>query len=201
MKLNKIEQIIKKAKCISVSESAECQWVGDGFCLYPIYDLPHLSQGEFFTLFDIPDSKRGDFCFQVMDLPESLNFKDNDPSELLLERGDYTVNLQGRTLEILPSRHGMTFIDTKYLKPFSGTEEGFELYERISADGTAYIAVKEGLFLIGIIMPFDLHNDEKLIDTFDKLKRCAEIFRDYRETLNCDISQTELDGDIKVDEV
>ena len=44
-------------------------------------------------------------------------------------------------------------------------------------------------------MPFDLHNDEKLIDTLDKLKRCAEAFRDYRETLNTEPAQTEFDTD------
>lgn len=201
MKLKKIEQIIKKAKRIVVFNSPECQWLGDGYACYPMYDLPHLSNGEFFALFDIPDSQRGNFGFSIQDLPSFLNFKDDDQSELLLKREDYTLNIQGRTLEILPSRHGMSFIDTKYLKPFSGAEDGFELYERISAGGNPYIAVKEGLFLIGIILPFDLHNDEKLIDTLDKLKRCAEKYRDYRETLNCDISQTELDGDIEVDEV
>lgn len=197
MKLKKIEQIIKAAKHIAVSESPECQWIGDGHSLYPIYDLPHLEQGEFFTLFDIPDSQRGKFGFTVSDLPsDNYNFKDSDPTELLLQREDYTLNIQGRTLEILPSRHGLTFIDTKYLKPFSGTEDGFNLAERISADGMPYIAVKDGLFLIGIILPFDLHDDERLIKTLKDLKFLAEKSRDYRESLRkSKITQTQLDSE------
>lgn len=183
MKLKKIEQIIKAAKRIAVFESPECQWIGDGHSLYPIYDLPHLSQDEFFTLFDIPDSQRGKFIFTVSELPSHFNFEDSDASELLLKREDFTLNIQGRTLEILPSQCGLTFIDTKYLKPFSGTENGFDLAERISEDGMPYIAVKDGLFLIGIVLPFDLHDDERLIKTLKNLKFLAEKSRDYRESL------------------
>lgn len=192
MKLKKIEQIIKTAKHIVVCESPECQWIGDGHSLYPIYDLPHLAQNEFFTMFDIPDAQRGKFGFTLSELPSNFNFKDSDSSEMLLKREDFTLNIQGRTLEILPSRCGLTFIDTKYLKPFIGMENGFSLTERMSTDGTPYIAVKDGLFLIGIILPFDLHDDERLIKTLKDLKILAETYRDYREARDAEVSQTQL---------
>ena len=44
MKLNKLFALMKQRKRIVVAQGATAQWVGDGICLYPIYNLPRLTE-------------------------------------------------------------------------------------------------------------------------------------------------------------
>lgn len=140
MKIKAIEQILKASKTIIYFNHGSCQWIGDGSAFYPLSDLPHLTNGEFFAIFDIPEDKRSKFYFSEIPLPESINISDYDKTERILERGTLAFVKDGQVFELLPSPCcGITFINQRYLKPFADEENGFQLAERISANGRPFV--------------------------------------------------------------
>lgn len=174
MKLKQIEAILKAEKTIIVSETSACQWLGNGSAFYPVYNLPKLTKDNIFTMFDITEEKRDKFYFEERPLPPHINFEDGDDSEQLLERGAIAFYAQGRTLEPLKTSQGIAFINTRYLKPFSDIDAGYELYERTTAQEKPYIAVKSGFMLLGIISPYDLVN-ETFINNLDEILKLSRI--------------------------
>lgn len=163
MKIKAIESILKSAKTIKVYRgSSSEQWLSDGSAIYPIHNLPSLSDKHLFAMFDIPDDKQSKYMFKEESLPSSINFDDMSKSEKLIQRGHITFCVLGRELEPLHTSSGTIFINTKYLKPFSDEALGYELYERCSENGDTYIVAKRGMLLIGVIMPFSINGDKFL---------------------------------------
>lgn len=165
MKLKAIEAILKREKTIIVSNSSKCQWLGNGYAYYPVHDLPELSRDNVFAIFDVPADKRDKYHYVERDLPANINFEDSDGTESLVGRGDMCIVAEGRLLEPIITSQGLMFMDKRFLNPFSGGENGIELYERTSDLGQIYFVAKTGFLLEGVIMPFDLINS-KTIQTF-----------------------------------
>lgn len=57
---------------------------------------------------------------------------------------------------------------------FTAIDAGYELYERTTAQGKPYIAVKSGFMLLGIISPYDLVN-ETFINNLDEILKLSRI--------------------------
>lgn len=174
MKLKQIEAILKAEKTIIVCETPSCQWLGNGAVFYPVYNLPKLTQSNIFTMFDIAEDKRDKFYFEERELPRYLNFEDADDSETILDRGKIELFVKGRTLEPLKTQQGIAFINSRYLKPFSGSEAGYELYERTDDLGRPYIAAKSGFVLLGIFAPYDIVNEE-FIETLETIVSLSKV--------------------------
>ena len=73
------------------------------------------------------------------------------------------IRVNGQTL--LPLHHGdrIAFVKKRLLEPFADEPEGYQLYEREGMAGDRkvhYIAVKRGLFLIGILDEYRAKLDE-----------------------------------------
>lgn len=174
MKLKQIEAILKAEKTIIVSETPACQWLGNGAAFYPVYNLPKLTQDNIFTMFDIAEDKRDKFYFEERELPSFINFEDGDESEEMLDRGSIAFYAQGRTLEPLKTSQGIAFINTRYLKPFTDSQAGYELYERTDKLGRPYIVVKSGFVLLGVISPYDLVN-ENFVQTLEEILNLSKV--------------------------
>ena len=98
-------------------------------------------------MFDITEEKRDKFYFEERPLPPHINFEDGDDNEQLLERGAIAFYAQGRTLEPLKTSQGIAFINTRYLKPFSDIDAGYELYERTTAQRETVYRGKERVYV------------------------------------------------------
>ena len=159
MKIKQVESILKCTKYITLYDAGKCQWVSDGVASYPLYNMPWLDEESLFTMLDVPKDSRSKYIFRHFDLENvPLNFVDIVSDEKVLERNMMTLNITGRTIEPLKTSKGIVFLDVKYLKPFAD-EQSVKLCERSTEDGATYIAVKSGLLLLGIIMPFDPLNN------------------------------------------
>lgn len=152
IKLKQIESICKKRKTVITTVAAGSQWIGDGSSFYPVSELPKLTRENIFTIFDVPWDKRENFFFQEEKAPD-INFEDADPAEKLCGKGDAYVIYNGLTLCPIAASQGLMLLDVKYLKPFYGTDDGFDVYERINSQGVSYFAIKQGFILLGIILP------------------------------------------------
>lgn len=183
MKIKQIESILKSKKTIIILNTPSCQWLGDGSAFYPVYNLPKLTQENIFTIFDVPEDKRDKFSFQELDAPTHINLDDDDENEQMLDRSKFVdICAGGRRLEALVTSDGISFIDTRYLKPFADIDDGCELYERIDKSGKPYIAAKTGFVIVGIIKPYDLINDKfiNILESMLTLSRAALFNKEKR---------------------
>lgn len=165
MKLKAIETILKSAKSLIIyRDDRYGQWLGDGCSMYPIHNLPTLTDKHIFAMFDIPEDKQSKYLFRERGFPKGIDFRDyvDGGSERLIQRGKLTIGALGRELEPLHTSAGTVFINTKYLKPFADEEDGFELYERRDNNDNVYIVAKSGMLLIGVISPFRIVADKFL---------------------------------------
>lgn len=163
MKLSAIQQICKGAKRIELWSDSESrtQWISDGGAFYPLYNLPNLEAENVFALFDIPEKKQDKIYYERKDrLPQALCFQDYLEGEVALDFGTISIYKRGRVLRPLKISLGAIYINEKYLKPFTDSENGVQLYERRTAGGVPYVAVKEGILLVGIILPYDIVTKE-----------------------------------------
>ncbi len=181
MKIKQVEAILKSEKIFIVSDGDNCQWLSTHGASYPIYNLPKITNDVLFTLFDIPKDKRDKFIYMEKELPEQINFSDVDMDEQVIPRGNFSLNYGGRNLEPLKISQGIMFIDTKYLKPFAGIKEGYELYERTDEEGRPYIAVKSGLLLIGVISEVNVINDE-FIEKIEIMLKLSKVTLENKKT-------------------
>lgn len=175
MKIKRVEAICKSDKRIYLYEGDSIQWIGNGVAFYPLHNMPILDEKTIFTLFEIAEKDREKYQLRTEPLPVAVNFNDYTETEVLMDCFPITLSVQG--LNVIPYKgsSGIIFVETRYLTPFAKQDPGFELYERFTTYGTPYIAVKRGLFLIGIISPCDLINLQFIndLDCITALSRIA----------------------------
>ena len=171
MKLKQIEKIVKKKKTIILLEDVDCQWIGDGAAFYSIRDLPKMTQENIFSMFDVAEDQQSRYYFREEPMPIGVSFADIDEEEQPLERDIFRFEENGTMLEALKSSTGAVFVQERYLKPFEDMEYGYDLYERFRADGGTYIAVKKGMYLLGIICPYKVDR----VTFVERLKAFLEL--------------------------
>ncbi len=155
MKIQKIQSLCKSAKRIIIFNDADegIQWISDGYCLFPLLNLPRLTEDNIYALFDIPEDKRGKIFFEEREeLPKSLCFEDYFEGECAVKPEAFGIVAYGRALEIIRGAEGAILYDKKY---FSVFDDDVILFERLRPAGSPYIVAKEGMFVAGVIMPFD----------------------------------------------
>lgn len=198
MKISTVQQICKGAKRIELlsDPSQITQWISDGGAFYPLYDLPEFDQESMFALFDIPEKKRDKITFAYKyAFPETICFKDRMEGENALDFGTISICKSGRVLRPLKTSLGVIYINEKYLKPFSDSENGVQLYERCTSGGRVYVAVKEGVVLKGIIFPYDVVTKE-FVSELKMICELSEIAVENKETGAIDES---AENDVQMD--
>ena len=179
MKLKKIESIVTPNKNVAIYTTEGAQWLGDGSAMYPIYGMPHLTEENILTMWDIPEGKREKWHFHYGDSMYPEMFADNADGEQLIRRGMLPIVASGGVLEPLQTDMGVIFINQRYLAPFDDLENGYELYARLNHKHVPYVAVKEGYALVGIIIPVTVVND-KFIAELEKLIELSRLSKENR---------------------
>ena len=102
MKIQKIQKLCKSAKRIIIFNAKNgVQWISDGYCIYPLFNLPRLSRENIFAMFDIPADKQGKIYFEEREgLPEGLDFGDTARGENVVTTEAYSIYAP-----VLPSSH------------------------------------------------------------------------------------------------
>lgn len=173
MKLNKLFALMKQRKRIVVAQGKTAQWVGDGYSLYPIYNLPKLTERTMQTLLDVSDDAWDKFTFeehQVLYVSE----EDFDEGQTDLTPLKITIHWKGGDFIPLVGDGRIYYIPLKYLKPFA--DDGLLSYSfrNKARAGNGVIAVNEGLLLSGIIVPEVIDDPlytETLYRIYDLTKR------------------------------
>ena len=158
MEIKKIINLCKKSGQLRIFENEGAQWISDGHAIYPLFGLPLFDEESICAAYDISGKKAEKMHISFdLKLPSNLDFSDDAEKEMQCTRG---APLFGALVPITTS-HGIEFIQNKYLSPFSDSDDNMLfIYERTTAAGGTYFAVKDGLMLVGIIAPYDCINEE-----------------------------------------
>ena len=150
------------------------QWLGTSGAIYPLQHMPQLNENNIFTAFDITAKQADKILFLRAALPTTVDFRDVAECENALETADIEIGFGGTLLLPLHTSQGIRFIDKAYLRPLADCDEDMLMfYERQTKDGELYIAVKVGMILAAVIVPFDVVN-EKFVEKLREItKDCA----------------------------
>lgn len=158
MKIKKVVDICRREGVARIYDANNTQWLSCGYACYPLYEVPELSEDEFFTIFDFTTKQRENTVFARTQFPSHLSRSDVVLGEELCEKLSPNIPFGSRLLIPFKTTSGIKFLDSEYLAPFAGENNEIEVYERLSASGEPYFAVKIGMCLRAIIMPFNAVN-------------------------------------------
>lgn len=169
MKIKKIVDICRREGVAKIYDDEKgVQWLSCGFACYPLYEVPELSEDEFFTIFDFTPKQRENTVFGHTEFPSSLSTLDVYPNESLCEELSPNIPFGSRLLIPYSTASGIKFLDSEYLAPFADERNNIEIYERISKQGDPYFAVKVGMCLRAIITPFNAVN-KSFVDNIENI--------------------------------
>lgn len=187
MKFKKIIDLCKKSNTLFLYDNEKNditeQWISDGYSIYPICNMSLIDLDSIFQMFDIPDKKRETMLSNhFTSLPEAFDFSDAIAFEVPVERMNITLSHQGKQIIPVKLSTGIGFIDKRYLAPFDDEDTGmFELYERITALGNKYFAIKNGMILRGIVLPVNVINENFLNELTLLTKLCHAEYENNAE--------------------
>lgn len=164
MKQGKVVGMIKRAKSLIVLERDGEQWIGPGGCYWRMDGAPLLTKPEeFFSLYDVK-RETGESYYTDFDIfPAELDHRDFTPGEEEAQPLTATVTWKGVEYRAFRWQSEILFCRAEYLTPAERKDgEIVQHTVRRSERLGLYIAVKEGLFLAGIVFPSDMGADNKL---------------------------------------
>lgn len=159
MKIKKIVDMCRREGMVKILvDDSGVQWLSNGYACYPLHDVPTLTEDQFYTIFDFSPKQRKETVFTRTEFPASICNNDIHPTDLHCDRLKQNIPFGSRLLVPFSTPSGIKFFDEEYLSPLVGETDKVEVFERISKDGDPYFAVKVGMFLRAIIMPFNAIN-------------------------------------------
>lgn len=173
MKLKKVAALCCQSGAIRLFDQVDgtgevvCQWLGDGYAVYPMVGLPYMDTDNICAMFDISEKKQEKMTFRHAPAPESINWDDADQAERQLDDPKLCVRYECREMLPLRTSEGIIFIQEKYLAPLDNLDY-MHLYERRSKGGGVYIVAKVGMMIQAVIMPMDVVNED-FVDKLDEL--------------------------------
>ena len=176
MKLKKVESIIKKSKSVAIVGNGGAVWIGNEQAMYPTY-FEQMNFDTLMTVFDLDDEKRESITEVPSELIARADTADSCIGERLLKRHPIRIVWTGQPLVGLFEENGaqeILFVNEKYLLPLADAKDGVELYLRRDSAGKAYVAVKSGMLLIGLVEPEPII-DETFMQHFKRLYELSEF--------------------------
>jgi hypothetical protein len=159
MKVKKIGALCKaRGVCYLFDELTEAgeigrQWISNGAAMWPVSGLPMPREANLSTLFDFSESTVEKMKIAEKELPGwlcgvSYDLRDGEPQ---LQESSIRIRADGEEFMAVTSGASVYWLRADYLKPCWTKET--QLILRKDEDGDAVIAVCDGLFLSGIVMP------------------------------------------------
>lgn len=152
MKIQKIVDLCKKSGQMYKTKAEGTQWIGNGYAIYPLYDLPDLTTEELCTIYGISEEQQEKMILNDKDVSEykAIDFGTIKPDEEPAEVIKLGLFYGGASLIMLKCAGGISFVKRAYLTPF---KEETQFWRRVGASGSEYFVVTAGMFVVGIILP------------------------------------------------
>lgn len=160
MRVKKIAAQVKaagRAELWSVTdgEGVVRQWISTGAAAYPVDGLPFLQVENLPTLLSLSEKELEKVRLEDGTKPDCISLRDVSAGERYASTADVTLNVG--PMELLPVEAQMKtyFIDMAPCSPILAEYPNAELWMRETAGGLKYFAVKNGMLLVGIVMPLE----------------------------------------------
>lgn len=193
MKLKKIMSLCKKTNRVIIfqewtagrdSEIIHRQFISDGHAAYKVEGLPALTKETILRIFDIDEKRWDGWHCSVYDMRGGgigdLDLNDTVPTEVEIDTFFCQMIINDKTLRIfgLPDAT-MMCVDEDLFNPLDSTAYR-HYFARKTVDGATYLAVKNGLELEAIILPYDGITDARADEMKDLAYRMRETVNKMR---------------------
>lgn len=170
MEIKKIIGLCKKSNVLHLIENDGVQWISDGYSMYPLFNLPRFDEETICRTYDISEKKAAKMAIRYDEQPPAgFCLEDDVPGEVACE---YDDELFGGVIPVQTSQ-GVMFIRRDHLSPFNDTaQDTLYLFERQTAKGLTYFAVKVGFMLMGIVTPYNCIND-RFVERIERV--CEQV--------------------------
>lgn len=134
------------------------QWISTGAAAYPVDGMPYLKVENLPALLSLSEKELEKLRIENGEKPEYIDLRDVAAGECIVDMSDVTLSIGSQ--ELLPAQGGEKtyFVDMAPLAPIMAEYKKAELWMRKTAEGIKYFAVKNGLLLVGIVMPMEKQN-------------------------------------------
>lgn len=176
MKMQKLVKICKNERALLLYDTADgVQWLGNRTAMFPLYSHPKYAEENIFAALDINEKQREKITFKHYPAtPSHLDVSDFVDSESVVERaGGISIYYCGKYLIPYKTQQGIMFVNGDSLAPLADQEDKM-LYERQTASGETYFAVKSGFMVNGIVTPENIV-DEVLLRQLKALYQECEL--------------------------
>ena len=160
MKVKKIAAQVKARGILILydhtdAEGVLSQWIGTGAAAYPITGMPYLEPEHLVNMLDLSKKDLDKINVMQRELPEDMP-RDAVEGEVMPMEAPFRLLHQGREVLIYQREGDAYFVDRALLGPIWSEYDEAELWLRFRTDGTPYFAVKNGLLVVGLVMPMDM---------------------------------------------
>lgn len=176
MTLKDISPIIKKSGNLMIVDRDDCQWIGDGAALYPLYNFPKMSDEALLKVLSLEneditvthsDAAVIDFDYEQRGL--------TDPDGKVLKELGPVLIIDGVTYISHYTIYGAIVTAKHYYKPIerdkSYPEDPIFYFRTRGKRKAPYIVAKKGLIVLGYIMPLQTtHVAEQYARLSDQLR-------------------------------
>lgn len=140
---------------VTDSDGVVRQWISTGAAVYPVDGMPFLKVENLPALLSLSEKELDKIRLEEGAKPDYINLRDVTTGECLVDALDVTLNVGGQ--EMLPVQAGgkTYFIDMAPLAPIMAEYKKAELWLRKTVNGIKYFAVKNGMMLVGVVMPLE----------------------------------------------
>ena len=165
MKLKKIAQECREHGSMLLidyvdAEGCVRQWIGSGLAFYPVEGLPYLKEEHLQGVFELTDKQCEKMRMCQEPAPEDIDFSDTADERRCYD-GIIRLIIGGYALRVMWAEGKACMILEDALAPILMEHKNADFFLRRTTSGTKYIAVKEGLLLVGIVFPSLLGEETK----------------------------------------
>ena len=157
MLLKNLEKLIRRTGSAELICGGECLWIDNGYVIAPLSDFDHLTDEQFYVVFNIPEDKRNGFVLtrRGINLEEEDLFRDlyADEDALAVDLSRI-LRFGGSDAAPMLSSRGILYADLRDLAPFLKEDDQVQFYARWrDGEPLPKIAAKRGMMLAGMLDP------------------------------------------------
>lgn len=195
MKLSKFAKTVKESgHCMIYIMDDNSMWLGNGFGIYKAEGLPTIERADQLTaILDIEKEKARSISFLRAGHTEykGPSIAEWDPTEVTAEKIKMLAVTDSGAFSCVKAGGELLFYNDWYLTPLADVIKNSEYLQftvRTDPSGQRWLTVKDGMIVVGMILPVRLISEEYIDHLHEFLGECQEQLEreKARETLKGD---------------
>lgn len=185
MKVKDIAALCKRRKTLILTTPDEngLQFAGDGQALFLLEGLTDINIETMLRFMDVTEDEAEIWNKIYEDFPPVYDRSETAPQVNAVKGKISRIEINGKDLCPLELPDRTIFVHSRYMKAV--TDYSTELKVRMASNGKIYVAICKGMFVNGIIIPFDIEASCNSIDDVSYIKEIQEFTRKADRGTDC----------------